>query len=103
MPATPAWPPRSLPRLFVEQPLAEGEALLLEGKPAHYLANVLRLGEGAEVLLFDGHERRMAGGDRSRAQEEAGPPPDRPHPPARRLAARSPSPSRRSSAPRSNG
>lgn len=55
MPATPAWPPRSLPRLFVEQPLAQGEALLLEGKPAHYLANVLRLGEGAEVLLFDGH------------------------------------------------
>ena len=55
MPATPAWPPRSLPRLFVDQPLAEGQSLLLEGKPAHYLANVLRLGEGAEVLLFDGH------------------------------------------------
>lgn len=54
MPATPAWPPRSLPRLFVDQPLADGHAVLLEGKPAHYLANVLRLGEGAEVLLFDG-------------------------------------------------
>ncbi|WP_344696239.1 16S rRNA (uracil(1498)-N(3))-methyltransferase [Sphingomonas rosea] len=54
MPATPAWPPRALPRLFVEQPLADGAAVLLEGKPAHYLANVLRLGEGAEVLLFDG-------------------------------------------------
>lgn len=54
MPATPAWPPRALPRLFVEQPLAAGVAILLEGNKAHYLANVLRLGVGAEVLLFDG-------------------------------------------------
>ncbi|GAA4023283.1 16S rRNA (uracil(1498)-N(3))-methyltransferase [Sphingomonas swuensis] len=43
-----------MPRLFVEQPLAADHAVLLEGKPAHYLANVLRLGEGAELLLFDG-------------------------------------------------
>ena len=54
MPATPAWPPRALPRLFVDQPLGEGQAILLQDKPAHYLANVLRLAEGAEVLLFDG-------------------------------------------------
>ena len=54
MPATPAWPPRSLPRLFVEQPLSEGAAIDLEGKSAHYLGTVLRLGEGAELLLFDG-------------------------------------------------
>ncbi|HZV85446.1 MAG TPA: RsmE family RNA methyltransferase, partial [Brevundimonas sp.] len=54
MPATPAWPPRSLPRLFVDQPLADCAAVLLDGKPAHYLANVLRLAEGAQVLLFDG-------------------------------------------------
>lgn len=54
MPATPAWPPRSLPRLYVDQPLSEDAAILLQDKPAHYLANVLRLGEGAEVLLFDG-------------------------------------------------
>nr|WP_314442533.1 16S rRNA (uracil(1498)-N(3))-methyltransferase [uncultured Sphingomonas sp.] len=54
MPATPAWPPRSLPRLFVDQPLSADAAILLQDKPAHYLANVLRLGEGAEVLLFDG-------------------------------------------------
>jgi 16S rRNA (uracil1498-N3)-methyltransferase len=55
MPATPAWPPRALPRLFVDQLLGEGQAVLLQDKPAHYLANVLRLAEGAEVLLFDGH------------------------------------------------
>jgi 16S rRNA (uracil1498-N3)-methyltransferase len=54
MPATPAWPPRSLPRLYVDQLLGAGQTVLLEGKPAHYLANVLRMGEGAELLLFDG-------------------------------------------------
>ncbi len=53
MPATPAWPPASLPRLFVDRPLSEGLALALDGPPAHYLATVLRLGEGAEVKLFD--------------------------------------------------
>jgi 16S rRNA (uracil1498-N3)-methyltransferase len=54
MPATPAWPPRSLPRLFVRQPLAQWAQLELDGAPAHYLGNVLRLKEGADVLLFDG-------------------------------------------------
>jgi 16S rRNA (uracil1498-N3)-methyltransferase len=53
MPATPAWPPSSLPRLFVDQPLSEGAALTLDGPPANYLANVLRLAPGAEVKLFD--------------------------------------------------
>lgn len=53
MPATPAWPPASLPRLFVEAPLAACGALTLEGAPANYLANVLRLGPGAQVKLFD--------------------------------------------------
>ncbi|HEX6375269.1 MAG TPA: 16S rRNA (uracil(1498)-N(3))-methyltransferase [Allosphingosinicella sp.] len=53
MPATPAWPPASLPRLFVEQTLAQGESLTLDGPPANYLANVLRLGLGARVKLFD--------------------------------------------------
>jgi 16S rRNA (uracil1498-N3)-methyltransferase len=53
MPATPAWPPASLPRLFVDQPLAQGAALTLEGAAANYLGNVLRLGAGAQVKLFD--------------------------------------------------
>jgi len=53
MPATPAWPPSSLPRLFVDQALAEGAVLTLEGPPANYLANVLRLAPGAQVKLFD--------------------------------------------------
>jgi 16S rRNA (uracil1498-N3)-methyltransferase len=53
LPATPAWPPASLPRLFVDQPLAEGLPLTLEGAPANYLVNVLRLGPGDRVKLFD--------------------------------------------------
>ena len=54
MPATPAWPPKSLPRLFVRQPLGPGATVLLEAGQANYLGNVLRLKEGGEVLLFDG-------------------------------------------------
>ncbi|MEA3078926.1 MAG: rRNA (uracil1498-N3)-methyltransferase, partial [Sphingomonadales bacterium] len=54
MPATPAWPPKSLPRLFVRQPLSEGAIVELDAAQANYLGNVLRLGVGAELLLFDG-------------------------------------------------
>jgi 16S rRNA (uracil1498-N3)-methyltransferase len=53
MPATPAWPPRSAPRLFVAVPLAKGEAVTLEGNQAHYLAKVMRMGEGDVVILCD--------------------------------------------------
>jgi len=54
MPTTPAWPPRSLPRLYVAPPLGEGVLVTLDGSQANYLGNVLRLKEGADVLLFDG-------------------------------------------------
>ncbi|HEX2763530.1 MAG TPA: 16S rRNA (uracil(1498)-N(3))-methyltransferase [Allosphingosinicella sp.] len=53
MVATPAWPPASLPRLYVPQLLTEGSALTLEGRPANYLAAVLRLAPGDRVKLFD--------------------------------------------------
>ena len=53
MPATPAWPPASLPRLYVEQPLGAGGALTLEGPQANYLSAVMRLSAGAQVKLFD--------------------------------------------------
>ena len=53
MPATPAWPPRSAPRLFVEPPLEAGKALMLEGPQAHYLARVMRVREGDAVILCD--------------------------------------------------
>ena len=54
MPATPAWPPKSLPRLFVRQRLAEQVGVELDAAQANYLGNVMRLGPGAELLLFDG-------------------------------------------------
>ncbi|MFM5929676.1 MAG: 16S rRNA (uracil(1498)-N(3))-methyltransferase [Novosphingobium sp.] len=53
MPATPAWPPKSAPRLFVPGPLAAGASLSIEGGQAHYLARVMRVGEGDAVILCD--------------------------------------------------
>ena len=53
MPAIPAWPPRSTPRLFVETPLAAAAAVRVEGGQAHYLSAVLRLRPGDPVKLFD--------------------------------------------------
>ena len=41
-------------RLFVEQSLAQGQSVSLTREQAHYLFGVMRLGEGAELLLFDG-------------------------------------------------
>jgi 16S rRNA (uracil1498-N3)-methyltransferase len=52
MPATPAWPPRSTPRLFVDRPLAPGP-LALDGPAAQYLVQVMRLRPGDPVKLFD--------------------------------------------------
>ncbi len=53
MPATPAWPPKSAPRLFVPAPLVEGVAVSLDGPQAHYLSRVMRVGEGDAVILCD--------------------------------------------------
>ena len=54
MPATPAWPPRSLTRLFVEAPLGAGVTVSVEGAQANYLGNVMRMKAGDRLLLFDG-------------------------------------------------
>jgi 16S rRNA (uracil1498-N3)-methyltransferase len=54
MPATPAWPPRSVPRLFVETLLGIGARVDLNAAQANYLGNVMRLKEGDRLLLFDG-------------------------------------------------
>ncbi|MFM8698870.1 MAG: 16S rRNA (uracil(1498)-N(3))-methyltransferase [Phycisphaerales bacterium] len=53
MPATPAWPPKSAPRLFVSEALATGAAVRIEGNPAHYLARVMRVVAGDTVILCD--------------------------------------------------
>lgn len=52
MPATPAWPPQSTPRLFVDHELAAGP-LRIDGPQAHYLVQVMRMKAGDPVKLFD--------------------------------------------------
>lgn len=53
MTATPAWPPKSAPRLFVDTTLCEGLRLPIEGNQAHYLAKVMRVGTGDAVIVCD--------------------------------------------------
>ncbi len=53
MPATPAWPPKSAPRLFVSEELRAGAAIRIAGNPAHYLARVMRAAPGDIVILCD--------------------------------------------------
>ncbi|WP_375403912.1 16S rRNA (uracil(1498)-N(3))-methyltransferase [uncultured Sphingomonas sp.] len=52
MAATPAWPPRSTPRLFVDEELHRGPRRI-DGPSAHYLLSVMRLKVGDAVKLFD--------------------------------------------------
>lgn len=54
MPATPAWPPRSLPRLYVGAKLGPGVRVDLDPAQANYLGNVMRLKPGGRLLVFDG-------------------------------------------------
>lgn len=41
-------------RLYVEHPLGQGQSVPVSRDQAHYLFGVMRLGVGAQVLLFDG-------------------------------------------------
>ncbi len=53
MPATPAWPPASTPRLYVDQPLGPDAAPSIDGAAAHYLLGVMRMKADDPLLLFD--------------------------------------------------
>lgn len=53
MSATPAWPPKSAPRLFVASPIVEGAQITVEGGQAHYLSKVMRASPGDAVILCD--------------------------------------------------
>ena len=53
MPATPAWPPQSAVRLFVETALSQDAVLTIGGAQAHYLLNVMRMKVGTVLKLFD--------------------------------------------------
>ena len=52
-PQVPAWPPKSAPRLFVEQALDAAALVEIEGSPAHYLTRVMRVAPGDAVILCD--------------------------------------------------
>ncbi len=43
-------------RLFVSQPLSQSEVIEANSDQFNYLANVLRLTDGAEILLFNGRD-----------------------------------------------
>ena len=53
LPRTPAWPPKSAPRLFVGEGLAQGRTVTLDGPQAHYLGKVMRMRAGDIVILCD--------------------------------------------------
>ena len=53
MPATPAYPPYSAPRLYVDVELSDGSEIRLDGSHAHYLMKVMRIKQGDPVKLFD--------------------------------------------------
>jgi 16S rRNA (uracil1498-N3)-methyltransferase len=57
------------PRLFVDAPLQAGETVELDRNQSNYLGNVLRLGAGDTVLVFNGRdgEWRAGIGGRKRA------------------------------------
>jgi 16S rRNA (uracil1498-N3)-methyltransferase len=44
------------PRLYVNAPLAAGHRIPLNRNQGNYLGNVLRLGAGTNVLVFNGHD-----------------------------------------------
>ena len=43
-------------RLFLDTPLAANQSVPLERDHAHYLFNVMRLGQGDEILVFNGQD-----------------------------------------------
>ena len=46
-------------RLFVDADLAVGVSVALDPRATHYLRNVLRLGAGAEIALFNGRDGEL--------------------------------------------
>ena len=46
----------TMQRLFIDAPLGQDQPVAASAEQFNYLANVLRMGEGGEVLLFNGHD-----------------------------------------------
>ncbi len=64
----PRFDPRT-PRLYLDSPLAAGSRVTLERAQSHYLQDVLRLGDGDGVLVFNGRDgewlAKLTGGKRT--------------------------------------
>ena len=62
------------PRLFVDAPFAKGALITLSRNQSNYLGNVLRLGAGETVLVFNGREGewQAAVGGRHRPESRTG-------------------------------
>ena len=43
-----------IPRIYLDAPMAAGNTVQLDERCAHYLANVLRMKAGVELVLFNG-------------------------------------------------
>lgn len=43
-------------RLFIDHPLGPGQGIPLSGDHAHYLSNVMRMGAGQDVAVFNGRD-----------------------------------------------
>ena len=76
-----------VPRLYIDDTLAAGADVILPREASHYLINVLRLGEGAQVRLFNerdgewaceltGAHRKAAAAAPREQLRKASPPPD---------------------------
>jgi 16S rRNA (uracil1498-N3)-methyltransferase len=52
----------SFPRLYVDAPLSAQARVMLDPAQAHYLRNVLRLKDGADVLVFNGRDGEWRAG-----------------------------------------
>jgi 16S rRNA (uracil1498-N3)-methyltransferase len=58
-------------RLFVEAPLQAGARINLPQPATHYLRNVLRLSDGAELLVFNGRDGEWRGSLASAAKKQS--------------------------------
>src|ERR1700754_2000568 len=59
------------PRLFVDTPLAAGEKVGLERGQSNYLGNVLRLGAGDTILVFNGRDGEWQASIRGRKRPDS--------------------------------
>ena len=60
-----------LPRLFVDQSLSKGATIEAGRSQTNYLVNVLRLKDGAELLVFNGRDGEWSGTVRPRGKKPA--------------------------------